>query len=1028
MNPKDIRESSDPDLAGSYAAMMRAARAAEDLAIKTNTCLIVSIDGVDRRLTAEDLKKMSASSSAKTALDAANRRYPVTGRYDVRPDARASGSTAKGIAGATTPPSDYTKGKPPVGFVRRPDGSLLTRDPRSQRNRDIRAKELRELRASKTKPTTSPPGSNPPFSKSDSATFVRTTPRPVTSTGVSTSRLPVIGTGVNSFPGQVVPGFSSSVSGPGVQGVPPATSSTTSSTTALKPTTPLKPSPFPKSADLARQARANGAVTPNPVAAAAAPGSRVTFSGKNYGEARNFDTHPVNADTRPVPKVVSPVAATPSSKMPFARVPGDAMDSLRSPSAPGAQQMHLGKDGQWRPVADQAYKTPTSAPSSRTRMNPFENFAQQQKRQQKPFPAQKSLTGQTFQDFRRESLNQTPEERKKMLEARKKSGNFVDRNVARAKLLAERFKPSKPAAIYGRDLPARHAEVRVKKQLQGPGLPGTPIKIDPATVRQPQVKSPVAGPSPTATAKGIAGATQPKAPLKLVPSQGRQLTSSPVSQPNAKPSGPKSYQLPKGISDLLSKAKKVTGLDKTGAFLSKNSGKLGALGIGMGAYYGAEGAEAKGFTKGQGALIGGLTGDLETGLLKGRDGKTLSARGKVSEIGEGFSGLFDQEKTPLERLKSLGGASLNVLSFLDPKQILSMLGEAYDVKQDSTTGMTMGFLGDVLRGAGAGAAIGGPWGAVVGAIGAGAASATKIENYVPEEIQKESKRGDDSLGMLKGMTKEEKKKYMEFRKGNKEKIEKDAMTPSDQMDLFKNSPEGKAVIERLDKAKNSGQNGQGGDPSDPLEKIVASYRAKGTKISDKTKNQMKWNIEQGTVSAESYMQHASTGKLSEIETKRQKSEKGAVTSGNAEKLWRSQAYAAYNEGDEETGARLTAHADRNRDKKAEYEKDLKDSGGSITTAPPNTFDRNKSIDSNVNRQDPENPAANSGSVNFAVNVASANGQNPQAASVNFNPAQFEEFRTIVMQKFVDYSTQFDGVNNALRAIGDKPQIPTVAQA
>jgi hypothetical protein len=38
--------------------MMRAARAAEDLAIKTNTCLIVSIDDVDRRLTAEDLMKM----------------------------------------------------------------------------------------------------------------------------------------------------------------------------------------------------------------------------------------------------------------------------------------------------------------------------------------------------------------------------------------------------------------------------------------------------------------------------------------------------------------------------------------------------------------------------------------------------------------------------------------------------------------------------------------------------------------------------------------------------------------------------------------------------------------------------------------------------------------------------------------------------------------------------------------------------------------------------------------------------------
>jgi hypothetical protein len=35
MNPKDIRTSTYPDLAGSYAAMLRAARSAEDLAIKT---------------------------------------------------------------------------------------------------------------------------------------------------------------------------------------------------------------------------------------------------------------------------------------------------------------------------------------------------------------------------------------------------------------------------------------------------------------------------------------------------------------------------------------------------------------------------------------------------------------------------------------------------------------------------------------------------------------------------------------------------------------------------------------------------------------------------------------------------------------------------------------------------------------------------------------------------------------------------------------------------------------------------------
>lgn len=58
MNPKDIRTSSDLDLAGSYAALLRAARSAEDLAIQTNTYILVSIDGKDVRLTAEDLIKM----------------------------------------------------------------------------------------------------------------------------------------------------------------------------------------------------------------------------------------------------------------------------------------------------------------------------------------------------------------------------------------------------------------------------------------------------------------------------------------------------------------------------------------------------------------------------------------------------------------------------------------------------------------------------------------------------------------------------------------------------------------------------------------------------------------------------------------------------------------------------------------------------------------------------------------------------------------------------------------------------------
>jgi hypothetical protein len=58
MNPKDIRTSSDQDLAGSYAAMLRAARSAEDLAIKTNTSIVVSLDGRDVELTAADLIKL----------------------------------------------------------------------------------------------------------------------------------------------------------------------------------------------------------------------------------------------------------------------------------------------------------------------------------------------------------------------------------------------------------------------------------------------------------------------------------------------------------------------------------------------------------------------------------------------------------------------------------------------------------------------------------------------------------------------------------------------------------------------------------------------------------------------------------------------------------------------------------------------------------------------------------------------------------------------------------------------------------
>jgi len=58
MNTKDIRTSTDSDLAGSYAAMERAARAAQDLAIKTKTGIVVAVDGKSVELTAADLIKL----------------------------------------------------------------------------------------------------------------------------------------------------------------------------------------------------------------------------------------------------------------------------------------------------------------------------------------------------------------------------------------------------------------------------------------------------------------------------------------------------------------------------------------------------------------------------------------------------------------------------------------------------------------------------------------------------------------------------------------------------------------------------------------------------------------------------------------------------------------------------------------------------------------------------------------------------------------------------------------------------------
>jgi hypothetical protein len=67
MNTKDIRTSTDPDLAGSYAAMERAALAAQELAIKTNTGIVVSVDGKNVHISADELVKMRAQQANTTS-------------------------------------------------------------------------------------------------------------------------------------------------------------------------------------------------------------------------------------------------------------------------------------------------------------------------------------------------------------------------------------------------------------------------------------------------------------------------------------------------------------------------------------------------------------------------------------------------------------------------------------------------------------------------------------------------------------------------------------------------------------------------------------------------------------------------------------------------------------------------------------------------------------------------------------------------------------------------------------------------
>lgn len=56
MNTKDILTSNDSDLIGSYAAIQRAARSAHELAITTNTGIVVVVDGKNVIISADELK------------------------------------------------------------------------------------------------------------------------------------------------------------------------------------------------------------------------------------------------------------------------------------------------------------------------------------------------------------------------------------------------------------------------------------------------------------------------------------------------------------------------------------------------------------------------------------------------------------------------------------------------------------------------------------------------------------------------------------------------------------------------------------------------------------------------------------------------------------------------------------------------------------------------------------------------------------------------------------------------------------
>lgn len=68
MTTKDISQAKDPAMRGSMSAMRRAARQAREVAIRTNTAIVVKRHGKTVRVTADELRheQMEAEASGRT--------------------------------------------------------------------------------------------------------------------------------------------------------------------------------------------------------------------------------------------------------------------------------------------------------------------------------------------------------------------------------------------------------------------------------------------------------------------------------------------------------------------------------------------------------------------------------------------------------------------------------------------------------------------------------------------------------------------------------------------------------------------------------------------------------------------------------------------------------------------------------------------------------------------------------------------------------------------------------------------------